>query len=207
MLLHGTFVVHVTFPNSMSYSDFWSLVLGVLMWTAQHMYVPIDIGGCASCSILTTRLWFEAWGFQIVGASSFYIHAEPQIFLDVYPTIMRVLHVVPISIHQTTTILVLRSQICSRIHPLLSVHHMLATIVLMLSCNIMIYSSCCNSALSLRATESSSTLLLHLNPKCMTFCAPMRLSHLQSDSPNIGLVQLSCKYNLVHRHFHHRALA
>lgn len=136
---------------------------------------------------------------QTVGSSSLCICASPQNCLYVYPTIMRVLRTVPFSMHRTAAILVLCFQIYSRIHPLLSIHHMSAVLVLLLSRNAVIWSSCCNSGLSLRAIDSATNLLLRLNTKCRRFHAPTRFSHLQLYLPNPSLTQLSCKYNLTHR--------
>ena len=138
MLLRGKFVVCVTLPATASCSDFCSLVWGVLLCTSQHMSIPIETSGCTSCSVLADQLLFDDGGFQIVGASSFYIYTGPQNFLDVYPTIMQVLHAVPISMDRTTTVLVLQFQICSGIHPPLSIHHMLVALLLQLLCNTVI---------------------------------------------------------------------
>ena len=132
------FVAHVTFLTAVSGSDFQSLVEGVPVWPAQHTSAPSDPGGCASCFILAARLSFDARGFQTISASAFYIHTNLQWSPDVYSTIVRVLHAVPIPAHCTAVVLVLHFQICPRIHPLLSVHHMLAVPWPLLSCNAVI---------------------------------------------------------------------
>ena len=138
MLLCGMFMVRIAFPTVGSCSNFLSLVWGVFVWTTQHTFIPIDIGGCASCFVLATRLLFKVGGFQTADASSFYICASPQNFLDVFPTSMQVLHAAPTSTHQITVFLALCFQTYLGIHPPLSIHHMLASLLPLLSRNTVI---------------------------------------------------------------------
>ena len=137
MLLHGMFVVCVAFPIVASYSDFQSLVWGVLVWTAQHTPVPSNTGGHTSYFILTTRLSFDTGRFQTIGASTFYIRASLQKSPNVYSNIVWVLHPVPILAHRTIAIRLLCFQICLGIHPPLSLHHMLEAPFPLLLCNTM----------------------------------------------------------------------
>lgn len=106
--------------------------------------------------VLPSRPWSISWGVykghlihliclliavatsQTIGASSFCTCASPQNLLDVYPTMMWVLCVIPISMHQTVVVLVFHFQIFSRIHPPLSIHHMSTTLMPQLSHNTVI---------------------------------------------------------------------
>lgn len=82
---HGEIVVHVPFPSTALCSDL--LVWGwcVLVQVLQHMFVPIRKGGHRSCSAPIDWIAFEAWVFQTIGASSFYIFASPRNFLNGTP--------------------------------------------------------------------------------------------------------------------------
>ena len=150
-------------------------------------------------------LWFIFVVFQNISTSSFYIRASPQIFLDAYPTIVRVLCTVPTLAHQTAAALVLHFWIFIEIHPPLIIHHMLEAPLPLLLCNTMIWSSCCSLVLLLRAADSAIALSLHLNSKWKSFGTPMKSFHLQLDSPNPHLVQLSYRCSQDCHHYHHCA--
>lgn len=134
MLHHGELVTRVALLAAMVCSD----SLGcALVWTVQHVPVPIGKGGRASYSAPANWFSFKVGVFQNLGASSFCIRASLQKFLDVYPTIVWVLREVPTSMHQTATSLVLHFRICSEIHPPLTIHHMSIAPLPLFLCNTM----------------------------------------------------------------------
>lgn len=100
----GELVTCIALPAAVVCFDFLGCVL---VRTIQHMPVRIGKGGRASCFSLADWFSFDVGVLQNVGASSFYIRASLQNFLDAYPTIVRVLGTVPTSVHRTTTALVL----------------------------------------------------------------------------------------------------